>query len=203
MGARGDSSLDQKGTGRLVNTELPPTIRRLWELAGGNPWSPASDWNAAFDPVGLLLLAPPRNFGYWCTPINSVTFAATGGDGVHFGLLSTDGALSEASPVVMTVPMCDTPNAIVGAGLHEFLALGCRLGYFSLEQLIHQPERALAELEDGKASPEQSKGERKLLARLISEFDLDPWPNPRVRFAELQLQYMPTLRLPEPHEGAT
>ncbi len=45
-----------------------------------------------------------RNFGYWCTPSNSITFATTGGDGVHYGLLDIGSGFNDESPVVMTVP---------------------------------------------------------------------------------------------------
>ena len=114
------------------------TLQQLWDLAGGDPDDTSCDWNGTFDPVGLVLLAPPRNEGYWCTPTNSLTFAITGGDGVHYGLMAINGEFTDLSPVVMTVPMCDTPNKIVGANLKEFLALGCRYGYFALEQLVYR-----------------------------------------------------------------
>jgi hypothetical protein len=66
---------------------------------------------------------------YDATPADSVMFASTGGDGVHFSALDSDGA------VVMTVPMAfDSPNHVLGKDIPEFLALGRRTGYFHLDR---------------------------------------------------------------------
>ena len=78
---------------------------------------------------------PESNFGYASTPINSVTFASTGGDGVHFGLL-TDERLNGRQPVVMTVPMV-SKNIILADSLDEFFGLGFYNGWFPLEQLVY------------------------------------------------------------------
>src|SRR4051812_10143774 len=73
-----------------------------------------------------------ENYGYESTPTNTVTFATTGGDGVHFGLL-TDARLSE-QPIVMTVPMV-SKNIILADTLDEFFGLGFYNGWLPLEQL--------------------------------------------------------------------
>ena len=59
--------------------------------------------------LGLIMPPDPSDaltrWGYWCTPTNAWTFATTGGNGVHYSVVETDGSVSERSPVVMTVPM--------------------------------------------------------------------------------------------------
>ena len=171
-------------------------LEQLWKLAGGDPTDAGSDWNDTFEPVGLILLAPPRSFGYWCTPVNSVTFATTGGDGVHYGLLSTNGDFSDFSPIVMTVPMCDTPNTIVGANLKEFLALGCRYGYFALEQLVYDRRSTLHKLELARLDPEAGQDERVLLQKLVTAFNIKPWATPAQRLDELHSLFASTIQLP-------
>jgi hypothetical protein len=82
---------------------------------------------------GTILYRP------FTTPKNSLSFASTGGDDVHFGLVAVNGKFGDASPVVMTVPMAgDNPeelNFIVGETLRDFLCLGCERGFFDLEKL--------------------------------------------------------------------
>jgi hypothetical protein len=52
------------------------------------------------EPYGGTILYDPG-----MTPINSVAFATTCGDDVHFGLLAVEGKCGDSSPIVMTVPM--------------------------------------------------------------------------------------------------
>ena len=61
-------------------------VATLFKLAGnqGRP----DDWNDHFDPIGLILQIPPKREDYWCTPLNALTFARTGGDGTHYSLAS-------------------------------------------------------------------------------------------------------------------
>jgi hypothetical protein len=185
-----------------MNNKIPPTLLQLWKFAGNDSSASNSDWNLTFDPIGLILLTPPRNYGYWCTPTNSLTFATTGGDGVHYGLLATNGEFTDFSPVVMTVPMCDAPNTIVGANLREFLALGCRFGYFALEQLIYRRKETLLDLKNARFGPEIGIRERGLLVQLASAFEVLPWTNPEQRLSELDVLFTSTLQLSpiEKHE---
>jgi hypothetical protein len=183
-----------------MEEKIPTALRQLWELAGSDPLDAKNDWNEALEPVGLILFAPPRNGGYWCTPVNSLSFATTGGDGVHYSLLATEGGFTDFSPVVMTVPMCDTPNVIVGGNLKEFLALGCRFGYFSLEQLVYHPERTLAELEAQRFDPEARPAERALLHKIAAHFGVAPWSNPQRRLEELRSRHGGSIMLP-PQDG--
>ena len=57
--------------------------------------------------IGLLLHSKSARTAYWCTPVNVVTFASTGGDGVHFSLLDLGDGAGDSSPVVMTVRVAD------------------------------------------------------------------------------------------------
>ncbi len=136
------------------------------------------------DTLGLILADETRPSGYEDTPEGALTFAWTGGDGVHFSLLGEDG------PVVMTVPMnWDRANVVVGANLREFLALGLGSGYFILEQLSYSPEETLAELADGTYTPDLSDADRMALGMLREAFALREWPDIPGRFAELQKLY--------------
>jgi hypothetical protein len=172
-----------------MKEQIPSTLRQLWNLAGAAASDAKPDWNGTFEPIGLILFIPPRNGGYWCTPVNSLAFATTGGDGVHYSLLAIDDEFSDFSPVVMTVPMCDTPNLIVGASLRDFLALGSRCGYFRLEQLIYHPDRTLEELSAKSFDAETGTVERALLNTISSHFNVTPWLDPRNRLQELATQY--------------
>lgn len=182
---------------------LPSTLLHLWDLTGVGPTdTDVPDWNTTFDPIGLILLARPKNYGYWCTPQNSLTFATTGGDGVHFGLVAINDEFTEKSPVVMTVPMCDTPNTIVGANLVEFLSLGCLFGYFALEQLIYDRQETLQELERCRFNPAYESDERKMLQTLSLAFKLSPWLEPEQRLEELEALYSGWLQIPIQEENS-
>ncbi len=189
-------TLAQLQVARQMTTQLPSTLLQLWKLTGGDPDDERCDWNSVFDPVGLILRAPPRNESYWCTPTNTLTFAVTGGDGVHYGLLSVNEEFTDFSPIVMTVPMCDTPNIILGANLKEFLALGCRYGYFALEQLVYQREETIRKLESARYDVEAEERELVLLKKIASAFALNPWTNPAQRLIELERTFAPSLLLP-------
>jgi hypothetical protein len=169
-----------------------PTIQQLWKLAEREGIRRGIKPTEVLDPIGLILYADPYTEGYNSTPTNSLTFAETGGDGVHYGILELPDVDPAASPVVMTVPtMFDRPNAIVGSNLQEFLCLGCHTGYFWLEQLVYNTEGTLELLKH----PEPVDDEKaQLLDLLQKEFDLKPWVHVEKRFYELQQAYTPLLR---------
>ena len=125
------------------------------------------------------------------TPTNTVTFACTGGDDVHFGLLRRSGMFGDDSPVVMTVPMAGDSaldaNFIVGATLHEFLCIGCTHGYFRLETLAYDWFKEF--LDELKTDPEDPEA----YAAFRDRFDLKPWQNVEGRLAELEVSIKPEL----------
>ena len=114
-------------------------LNELWNLADEFA---GSDDNALFGECGLFLQRPLSRWDYFCTPLNTLTFASTGGDGVHYGLLLGSDTPYDQLPVVMTVPMSDQYNTVVAETLGEFLGLGYFVGWFSLEQLAYEPRWA-------------------------------------------------------------
>lgn len=98
----------------------------------------------ACEAIGLLLHKRLGPSGYDQTPPGLLTFASTGGDGVHFSLAGA----SDTAPVVMTVPMNpQRPNLVVGGSLQQFLGLGIPLGFFVLEGLSYSPGSTASQLD--------------------------------------------------------
>ncbi len=120
------------------------------------------------EPYGGTILYGPR-----MTPINTLTFARTGGDDVHFGMLATNGLYGDSSPIVMTVPIADEnpeeANFIVGENLHAFLCVGCTHGYGSLEELAYGKQHELFDFLAGPGDDNPS------YAKLRSALSLTPW----------------------------
>src|SRR5688500_10275155 len=116
-----------------MNKPMNRDLKQLCALTRIEWGADGCDWNPFFDPIGLILRVPPAYGGYRCTPTNSLSFATTGGDGTHFSFLRLAERCDDECPIVMTVPMSSSPNVIVGVNLREFLALGCRRGYFALD----------------------------------------------------------------------
>ena len=168
---------------------------RLWNCAGRLAASRGGAPHDVFGPIGLHLEDParPYRWDYTTTPRDAVTFASTGSNGVHFSFLGR----SDADPVAMTVPgSFDSPNRIVGAGLHEFLALGCRVGYRRLEGLAHgwSRRRLADQLDTGPTGLDAA--ETALLDVLVTEFGLRPWPEVGTRLDDLAGAYGRLLREP-------
>ncbi len=171
-------------------------LQTLWYVA---------EQEQTLDPIGLILHYPLERNWYHNTPLNVSTFADTGGDGVHYSLLDLEGSLSDRSPVVMTVPM-NWPdyNLVVGKDLHDFLCLGCQIGYFSLEQLtygdskseliydIEHPDEFFAQDIDAKDTPIM----KHQLAALTSSFSLRPWTNIGEKLEGLQRQFGTLIKKP-------
>ncbi|MGQ0467793.1 MAG: hypothetical protein ACT4QG_21050 [Sporichthyaceae bacterium] len=153
------------------------TWRRLWATEKSMAGNEAPD--SAFAPIGLFVEPPdrPGEWDYDATPAGALTFASTGGDGVHFSFVETPGR----SVIVMTVPMVwDRPNVVVGATLFEFLSLGCRFGYFALEQLAYDRDGTVDAIR--RAAEE---GDQPLLGDLRTKLGLTPWTSVRARLDEL------------------
>lgn len=170
-------------------------VATLFKLAGNR--GRADDWNDHFDPIGLILQIPPKREDYWCTPLNALTFARTGGDGTHYSLVSLPKLPRSEQPIVMTVPMGDTPNVIVGENLREFLALGCRFGYVALEHLVHQPTETITVLKRRKYNEDATARDIRMLQLIERTFRLKPWTDPRKRLAELKRRFYKKLELPD------
>jgi hypothetical protein len=120
---------------RLQDLHAVATL--VGEALGSSP-------GAVFDPCGLLLEIPPRRYSYDSTPKTAQTFATTGGDGVHYSYFIDSGLPPGVVPIAMTVPMhFDQPNVIVADTFDEFFGLGYRVGWFSLEQLVYEPQETV------------------------------------------------------------
>jgi len=179
--------------------DLDADWSRLWTLAERLGKHAGTGPDDTFFPLGLGLHGRQGSQQpYDATPANSTTFASTGGDGVHFSLLHT--TTPGTAPVVMTVPMqSDAPNHVVGASLREFLALGCRTGYYHLDKLAYGWGRQAeaSHLEHGRWEGMGWDGEtaeataRKLLVALSQELDLAPWQDVVQHLGELQARYLP------------
>src|SRR5436190_1511728 len=135
-----------------------------------------------------------------------MTFASTGGNGVHFSLLARGGKMDGQSPVIMTNPGGgDGRSWIVGESLYDFLCLGANRGYFALEQLAYSPELTLRVYTDPSWQPSEGwhesvgfapgEHERRVLEFLTERFGLRPWPSPE-RFDELQARFGGQLEFP-------
>lgn len=128
------------------------------------------------------------------TPTNTLAFATTGGDDVHFGMLSHDGLFGDQSPIVMTVPMAsDNPlecNFVLGETLHDFLCLGCVHGFFDLEKLAYTWKTELFAKYALPPKPTDDESHE----RFRSTFSLDPWPEIEERQKSLDAVFKPTLQ---------
>ncbi|WP_456294883.1 hypothetical protein M1D72_05830 [Vibrio sp. AK197] len=164
-------------------------LEKLWGLTGTTRDLYDGSESLYFDLIGLNLLKNPECWGYWCTPTNTVSFASTGGDGVHFGFLCESNEPTENSPIVMTIPCADVPNIIVGENLRDFLSLGCRCGYFGLEQIEYQPKIHIPLLDAQLYPDDMTSIEIGMLKLIESEFQLTPWLNHAGKLAELKLKY--------------
>ncbi|MBC7876642.1 MAG: hypothetical protein H7Y59_05665 [Anaerolineales bacterium] len=170
------------------------TLARLWEIANEESNISGKEPDFVFDPVGLILVEPLTQIIYESTPSNSVCFAQTGGDGVHFSLLEIKGINTENSPVVMTVPMnFENENIIVGENLLDFLSLGCQAGYFFLEQFSYNWNKTVLFYGDSNNYFKDDAIGKRLITLLINEFNLQPWNNIDGRLQQLQTKYKPML----------
>ena len=169
-----------------------------------------SRFDPGFGSLGLRLFRELEHYEYWCTPTNTLTFACTGGDGVHFSFLVRDAKITAESPIVITRPMeYGEPNVIGGESLFDFLCLGYFRGYFALEAMPSESAFAAFESADWqpKAEWEFALGlgvdanKRKLLDFLTTELGLSPWKDLKRKFADLQNRYMPLLEMPEEEDG--
>jgi len=152
-----------------------------------------------FDPCGLILEIPPRTGYYWCTPKEALTFAATGGDGVHYSYLSSSNLSSSVVPVVMTLPAAEKHNLVVAENIDEFLGLGYHVGWFGLEQIVYQPEAALAYFAQPDPDARECKSARMNFLR--SHLSIRPVALSLERIARLTGKYSSFLVVPdEPDE---
>lgn len=144
------------------------------------------------DYCGLLPVRPLENGDYPCTPTNTLSFARTGGDGVHFSLLNACDETADG-PVVMTVPMMEA-NLMVAETLAEFLGIGYRVGWFELEQLAYDAPATLAYYAAVPAPV--SVQEQAFLDLVRTELRVAPVALTAKRLADLEQRFGPQLQVP-------
>ena len=144
-------------------------------------------------PLGFEVLETLENWEYHCTPVNSVTFGATGGDGVHFNLLTTGGG---QGAIVMTSPVGEIPNVVVGSSMAEFL----RLGYYACFGWLGDLAYDLSSAALGYHGNEQDllEGGAELRDRLRDVFGLKPVEDVVKHLTVLQDRHLRDLILTAP-----
>jgi hypothetical protein len=163
------------------------------------------DWESALEGIGLLFASPPARASYDATPGNAVTFAHTGGDGVHFSFVLRTGEPIASAPVVMTVPMrFDRENLIVGADFRDFLALGMRFGFFCLEQVTYDRAEFLDAYAGRRKAYALGRDEKDMLTRIARAFDVKAPKNLGAHLDTLDGRYRSWLEpgIPGPKTGA-
>jgi hypothetical protein len=173
-------------TKRSLRREMDhPDLKILWQLAATTPCPQGTSPDGAFEPIGLILQRPPKTATYAETPPNTLAFAWTGGDGVHFNFVLGGDLPAKDNPILMVVPMnFERPRAVVGRDLRDFLALGVGCGFFALERLTYDPDAFLREypIRAGRLS-ERALEQLRLLG---ASFGIEPWQDVRARLEELK-----------------
>lgn len=174
---------------------LPDQLKKLHQVANDAAAKFDSSPDAVFDPCGLILEIPPIEKHYWCTPTNVVTFASTGGDGVHYSYIKDFDSSNGTLPIVMTLPCADENNVVIAESFEEFFDLGYYVGWFSLEQLVYQEERAIDYFE--KPDEELRDYAESRLGFLREATRIRPVPPKMERLKKLNEQYFGLLQIPE------
>lgn len=164
--------------------------------------------------LGIMFAKPDEleNGSYWCTPTNSLAFAWTGGDGVHFSFIVRNSRVDSNSPILLTAPANGgNANLILAPDFRTFLRLGLRRGYFALEQLTYNPTEALQVYGSPDWEPSEQlhydvgyvpdAQQKKVIAFVAESLKLEPFSFAPEEFAALQDRFMPLLELPEGYEG--
>jgi hypothetical protein len=167
---------------------MPVRLQEIWATAERLGQRFGVRGNEFLDELGLFLEIPPSRWEYFCTPLNSVTFGSTGGDGVHYGLLQLEGVPEHEQPVIMTVPMSDQHNVVVAENLEEFLSLGYHVGWFSLEQIVYQSEEVVAAYHAAE-DPDESPDQKQRLIAFREELALNHQRISSQRLADLERRF--------------
>lgn len=156
-----------------------------------------SQWPEA---LGIAYLYGPsalENGGYWCTPLNTLSFARTGVDGEHFSFLVCNNSVNDRSPIIYTAP-CESlkgPTIVVAPNFHIFMRLSLRYGCFLLGDLVSNLEKTLEIYEANSERPveietdgssQRHKEIRDFVAKTLS---LESYQYATDEFARLQQQY--------------
>ena len=183
---------------------MTDNLDKLWELTGVTREEYKDAYYGFFDPVGLILSKELAwGGGYWSTPVNTVSFGRTGGDGIHFSFLKEKDDISNESPIVMTLPSADTSNIIVGESLIDFLSLGCRAGYFELGQVEYRLKEHIPFMESKQYPPDYDDENINRLKLIEKGFDISPWNEIIEKLAKLNEKYIGKLMYSEEYYEIT
>lgn len=189
--------------GQTVSVELP-LLERVYDLNA----EIALKFPASFDPglgqMGLLLGRQLVTEGYWCTPINSLCFGCTGGDGAHFSFLVTEDAITDHTPIIVTVPdgPGDAPeiNIVLACGFEDFVRLGLHCGYFAMSQFAFNTQENLEHYArtdwDNEWFP--SRNHRGVAEYASQALNLERLIYTPDEFASLQSKFRPLMQFREP-----
>jgi len=83
-----------------------------------------------------VLIPPVKDFGYRSTPLNALTFASMDVDGVHYAVLTQNGNVSNASPVIQVSPMDEEDVIILAPSFLDYLADGCGVSKEKIESVF-------------------------------------------------------------------
>ena len=90
---------------------------------------------------GLDVISPPtQDYGYDCTPANSLTFLSFGVDGVHAAILTDSGSVTDSSPIIQVSPMDGDDITVVASNFIEFLAVGCACSTSDMSKILDTTE---------------------------------------------------------------
>lgn len=182
------------------------TLEQLWDACDRIAADRGARSVEVLQPAGIYLVRPLERFQYDRTPTNSLTFAHTGMDGEHFGMLGRDPSRTGSQPVVMTVPMAFredwTDNLVIAEDLEEFLRLGCQVGWWYLPDILMRGDRpdgipAAVRAAYAASSAESPEANSVLLA-LRQVLGLSPVPLNGERLVALQAKYGPSIEIDPP-----
>ncbi|MDQ0896823.1 hypothetical protein [Paenibacillus sp. V4I7] len=150
-------------------------------------------------PTGLFLGVDfNEKEGYFCTPVDSFPFARTGGDGIHYALLTDFGLVKDLdeAPVIRVSPMDSDRVRLVARNLHDFFSLHlfdelALLNEFSSEEAYLESVRKedARDLNSEWFDHDRWKREKqKVLNEVQGRFNLTPIPKPVQYLQEIRFE---------------
>ncbi len=129
---------------------------------------------------------------YDCTPLNTILFAQTGVDGVHFSYLEIG---LDINPIIITVPCAwgnkpNSYNCVIAETFDEFLGLGYFKGWYSLDGYFYDLEYTLEEYGINQIKHNfTNNNETIFIEKVISNFKISPKYLNTERLEYLQSNY--------------
>lgn len=105
---------------------------------------PAPKFRSGVNLLGIEFVPPGRfvNYGDWCTPLNTLSFAWTGGGGEHYSFLVAANRIDEKSPIILTAPSSGSLNLVIAPDFQSFLRAGLTRDFFGLSQFAYGGKEA-------------------------------------------------------------